>query len=52
MPGETQVKQRPVLGCGLVVGQRFLVAQIVGSNPTIPANTHNCAVRRESQLAR
>ena len=26
------------LGRGLMAGQRFLVAQIVGSNPTVPAN--------------
>lgn len=25
------------LGRGLMAGQRFLVAQIVGSNPTVPA---------------
>ena len=29
-----------MLGRGLVVGQRFLVAQIVGSNPTDPANNN------------
>ncbi len=27
----------PRLGCGAVVAQRFLVPQVVGSNPTIPA---------------
>ncbi len=26
------------LGCGLAVGQLFLVQEIVGSNPTTPAN--------------
>ena len=33
-----------MLGRGLVVGQRFLVAQIVGSNPTVPASTFQIIV--------
>ena len=35
-----------------MVGQLFLVQEIVGSNPTTPATDFLCVVRRESQLVR
>ena len=38
---KSRVTSTSRLGCGLAVGQLFLVQEIVGSNPTTPATTTN-----------